>query len=369
MYQVSASVARRIPWHQTIEVGYVGTFGRNLTAKSNINAIQPGGLNAALPGPARSARRWTDGAVNALRPFPAYGNLFYLQNIGVSDYHALQATLSRQTGAFTYLAAYTLSKNEGTDRRRTSAASTRSIPTALPRHARHRPHALRRPSPGPGTWATRPRRAASRRRCSTAGTSRASRPTPAASRSALGFTRRHRRRPGGPRLVGHAGLRQLRRRPAATTTPATSRPSSPATRRLSGGSSVGDKILDVNCIGIPAFGQTGPIFTPYNLRSPARNFHDLTRLQGLQAGRRPRACSSASGRSTCSTRPTRCSGVNGTSDFDLTLDTECNVRVNGVSNGAGGTADNVCDPTRRLPPHRQHDRATSARSSPSAATA
>ena len=36
--------------------------------------------------------------------------------------------------------------------------------------------------------------------------------------------------------------------------------------------------------------------------------------------------------------------MNNTSDFDLTLDTVCNVRVNGVSNGAGGTADNVCDP-------------------------
>ena len=32
------------------------------------------------------------------------------------------------------------------------------------------------------------------------------------------------------------------------------------------------------------------------------------------------------------------------SDIDTTLDTDCNVRVDGVSNGAGGTA-SVCDPT------------------------
>ena len=32
-------------------------------------------------------------------------------------------------------------------------------------------------------------------------------------------------------------------------------------------------------------------------------------------------------------------------DVDLILDTTCNVTVNGVSNGAGGVADNVCDPT------------------------
>jgi hypothetical protein len=33
-------------------------------------------------------------------------------------------------------------------------------------------------------------------------------------------------------------------------------------------------------------------------------------------------------------------------DVDLTLQTVCNVRVNGVPNGAGGTTDNVCDPTK-----------------------
>ena len=32
--------------------------------------------------------------------------------------------------------------------------------------------------------------------------------------------------------------------------------------------------------------------------------------------------------------------------MDLVLDTTCNRTVNGVANGAGGTADNVCDPTK-----------------------
>ena len=30
----------------------------------------------------------------------------------------------------------------------------------------------------------------------------------------------------------------------------------------------------------------------------------------------------------------------------MALDTTCNVRVDGVPNGAGGTRDGVCDPTR-----------------------
>jgi hypothetical protein len=55
MYQVSASVARRIPWSQTLELGYVGTFGRNLTAKTNINAIAEGTLTSAFPDP---VQRW-----------------------------------------------------------------------------------------------------------------------------------------------------------------------------------------------------------------------------------------------------------------------------------------------------------------------
>src|SRR5688572_14295448 len=112
-YQVSASAARRIPFSQTLEVGYVGTFGRNLTAKSNINAIPEGTLNRDFPDPIQRVAL-TNEAINARRPFPAYGNLFYLANIGESTYHALQATLSRSTGRFTYLAAYTLSKNTGT---------------------------------------------------------------------------------------------------------------------------------------------------------------------------------------------------------------------------------------------------------------
>jgi serine/threonine protein kinase len=33
-------------------------------------------------------------------------------------------------------------------------------------------------------------------------------------------------------------------------------------------------------------------------------------------------------------------------DIDLALQTECDVRVDGVPNGAGGYADGVCDPTQ-----------------------
>ena len=53
--------------------------------------------------------------VNARRPFPAYGQIFTQDFEGRSLYHSLQLTLSRQTGKrLQYLAAYTLSKTQGT---------------------------------------------------------------------------------------------------------------------------------------------------------------------------------------------------------------------------------------------------------------
>ena len=112
---------------------------------------------------------------------------------------------------------------------------------------------------------------------------------------------------------------------------------------ISGASSVGDKILDVNCIGIPGFGETGPIFTPNNLRSPSRNFHDITVFKNFGLGG-DRRLQFRVGAFNVFNQAYPLFRVNNTSDFDLTLDTVCNVRVSGVPNGQGGTADNVCDP-------------------------
>ena len=36
----------------------------------------------------------------------------------------------------------------------------------------------------------------------------------------------------------------------------------------------------------------------------------------------------------------------GGQDLDVTLNTTCNVRLNGLPNGIGGTRNNVCDPSR-----------------------
>src|SRR4029079_4744687 len=119
MSQVSPSVARRIPWHHTFEVGYVGTFGRHLAAQHQINSV-PGGTfssgragNADLSNPLHRAALSAN-VVNSRRPYPTLQNVNIFEPIGESNYNGLQMTLSRQTGRFTYLAAYTYSKFKGT---------------------------------------------------------------------------------------------------------------------------------------------------------------------------------------------------------------------------------------------------------------
>jgi hypothetical protein len=113
--------------------------------------------------------------------------------------------------------------------------------------------------------------------------------------------------------------------------------------RISGaGSDVGDKILDINCIGIPGFGQTGPFVAPYDLRTPSRNFHDITVFKDFALGGAKRLQFRV-GAFNIFNQAYPTYRINGLNDFDLVLETRCNVRVSGVSNGAGGTAD-VCDP-------------------------
>ena len=116
---------------------------------------------------------------------------------------------------------------------------------------------------------------------------------------------------------------------------------------IKGGShNVGDKVLDISCIGIPTFGQSGPYVSPYNLRAPARNFHDLTVFKDFRFGQSDRRIQIRAGVFNLFNQayPIAPAGPGGT-DVDLTLEANCNRRVNGVPNGEGGFADNVCDPT------------------------
>jgi hypothetical protein len=110
---------------------------------------------------------------------------------------------------------------------------------------------------------------------------------------------------------------------------------------------VGDKVLDIKCVGIPAFGQSGPFLAPHDLRSPARNFHDLTVFKDFRFGQGDKRVQVRAGIFNLFNQayPIAPAGPGGNTDIDIRLEATCNRRLNGVPNGQGGTSDNVCDPT------------------------
>jgi hypothetical protein len=339
-YQVSASVLRRLPLNHSLEVGYVGNFGRHLSAKQNINSIPDGGLNAAYPDPLIRAALDTP-VINARRPFPAYANLFYLANVGTSNYNALQATLSRTSGRFTYLAAYTLSRSKGTV---TGDFGTLDPFDPENRNYGYLPSDRRHQATFSWTWrlgdpASGGAAAVLLNGWNFSGVSTYSSGQPIR----LGFGNGDINQDGVARAWfgthDHANFDAT----GGDQGPGDITPVFTCDPRKSGGGGVGDKILDISCIGIPAFGQTGPFVAPYDMRTPARNFHDVTVFKDIKLGG-DRRMQLRVGAFNLFNQAYPVYRVNGLNDFDLTLQTQCNVRRTGVSNSNGGTAD-LCDPT------------------------
>jgi hypothetical protein len=109
------------------------------------------------------------------------------------------------------------------------------------------------------------------------------------------------------------------------------------------GSRVGEKILDINCISVPKFGENGDLVPPYNLRQPTRFNHDLTLFKNF-AIKGDQKVQFRVGFFNLFNQAYASTGTDPT-DINLLLDTTCRVTVNGVPDGAGGTQ-NVCDPTQ-----------------------
>jgi Carboxypeptidase regulatory-like domain/TonB-dependent Receptor Plug Domain len=339
-YQVSASIARRLPLSHTLEVGYVGNFGRNLAARQNINSLPDGALNAKYPDPLIRAALDSN-VINALRPFPAYGNLFYLENIGTSNYNALQATLSKATGKFTYLASYTFSRSLGT-----VASDFGTLDPFAPatRNYGYLPSDRRHQATFSWTWhlgdpAQGGAKAALLNGWNFSGVSTYSSGQPIR----IGFNNGDINQDGAANAWfgthDHANFDAT----GGDQGPGDITPVFTCDPRVSGGKSVGDKILNIGCIGIPAFGQTGPFVAPYDLRTPARNFHDITLFKDFKMGGEKRVQLRV-GAFNVFNQAYPVYRVNGLNDFDLDLQTVCNVKRVGVSNSNGGTAD-TCDPT------------------------
>jgi hypothetical protein len=109
------------------------------------------------------------------------------------------------------------------------------------------------------------------------------------------------------------------------------------------GQKVGEKVLDINCISVPAFGENGQLIPPYNLRQPTRFNHDLTLFKNFAVTGDQRI-QFRLGFFNLFNQAYATTGVDPT-DLNLVLDTTCNSIVPGLDNGQGGTTD-ACDPTK-----------------------
>jgi hypothetical protein len=342
-FSTSLSVSRRLPGQQTIEVGYVGTFGRHLSSSRFANAIPPGTLSAGVIGDSDLSvpvnRLALDPmAVNAQRPFPALkGAIFYDDTAGTSNYHSLQATLSRQAGAFQYFVAYTFSKSLGTMGGDGGAIDPFDPSVTYGILPTDRTHVLN------VSWTWQLGEAVKKGRIgkgllnhwhlSGVSTFSSGRPIRvgfigdlAGAGTAWWGTPDHTAF-AGSYYSGAGGAIT----PVFTCDP----------RR--GGHGLGDRILDINCLGIPAFGQSGPYESPYYLRAPSRMYHDLTLFKDFKIGNQSKKIQFRTGVFNIFNQaypdPTQ-------NDIDLNLKANCKVNVNGVPNGLGEMVDDQCDPTQ-----------------------
>jgi hypothetical protein len=347
-YSFSASFARRIFFDQVVEAAYVGTRGRDLVSRRQLNVVPVGRLlsgtiNGIDLGVPVNRVALDASVVNQFRPFQAYPAVQDWSFEGESNYNSLQVTLSRQTGRnLQYFAAYTLSRVKGTtsgngeygfidpfDPSRTYGVLPEdrthifnlSWNAFLPDGAKG---GLDNPF-GRGLlngWQL-------------SGISTLASGVPIF----LGFGGQA----GGdgvtqaifgtPDIIGNPGPGGGDRgglAPIYTCDPRT------------GESGIRDKILDINCIKIPAYGENGPLIPPYNLRMPTRINHDLTLFKNFEMPNDQKlqfrvGFFNLFNQAWATTQSA--------ADVDLVLDTTCSRTVNGLPNGAGGVSNNVCDPT------------------------
>ena len=105
--------------------------------------------------------------------------------------------------------------------------------------------------------------------------------------------------------------------------------------------------MDLGAIGIPTFGNSGPYISPFYLRAPHRWNHDMSFFKNFNISERQKVQFRAGFFNIFNQAyPRFFQGDFSNSDVNVRLGTVCNVFVNGVPNGTGGTSNNVCDPTK-----------------------
>jgi Carboxypeptidase regulatory-like domain/TonB-dependent Receptor Plug Domain len=342
----SLSYARRIPGNQVVEASYVGTRGRDLVSRSNGNVMPFGALSSGtfngvdLSVPVNRVAVASVGTnLSSFRPFNALSGITVYDFRGVSNYNSMQLTLSRQTGArFQYFVAYTLARSQGTLGGEYSSIDPYDPSRTYGVLSDDRTHTLNvswnafLPDGARGSM-NNPVTRGILNGWQVSGISSVASGIPirlsfAGDAASGGIAAAYF---GTADVVGPSNAGGNALAPTYTCDP-----------RL-GGTAVGAKILNLNCISVPAFGQNGDLVPPYNIRTPTRQNHDLTVFKNFKTV----------GEQKLQVRVgffdlfnQAFANTNIGQDINLTLDTTCNVRVNHVPDGTGAFQDNVCDPTK-----------------------
>jgi hypothetical protein len=97
----NATLQRELPWAMTLDVAYVGRSAYHLPRQRNINALQPGTVQAN-PGVSQ----------DALRPYIGYSQITLTEDAAQANYHGLQTQLNRRfSSGLAFGVAYTYSKS------------------------------------------------------------------------------------------------------------------------------------------------------------------------------------------------------------------------------------------------------------------
>jgi hypothetical protein len=344
-HSFSLSFARRIPFNQVVEASYVGTRSRDLVSRSNGNVMPFGALSSGtfngvdLSVPVnRVAVASVGDNLASFRKYNGLGGITLYDFRGVSNYDSMQLTLSRQTGArLQYFVAYTLGRSRGTLGGEYSNIDPYDPSRTYGVLGEDRTHVLNvswnafLPDAARGTMAN-PVTRGLLNGWQVSGISSLASGIPvrlsfAGAAASNGIAAAYF---GTADVVGPSNGGGNALAPVYTCDP-----------RLNN-TAVGSKILDINCIAVPAFGKNGDLVPPYNIRTPTRMNHDLTVFKNFKTVGDQKLQFRAGFFNVFNQAY---ANTNNSADINLTLDTTCKVIVTGVPNGAGGTAD-VCDPTK-----------------------
>jgi hypothetical protein len=296
-------------------------------------------------------------ALSTFRPFPAYGDIKVYEYNATSAYHSMQATLSRQAGKnLQYFISYTFSKALGTassDYDEIDPVDVRGRSYGVlsydRTHILNASYNYNLPDPFSSRFDNKLSRAVFK------------------GWQMSGITTFSTGQPLRLRFSGDIASAGMFRAWFGTDAFTTSgnfvgaiAPIFSRNPFLGNRNGLGQKLFDLSAVQIPSFGSTGPYQPPY-FRAPNRWNHDVSFFKNFGITETKKIQFRAGFFNLFNQGYPRFNSDNNQSDIDLVLDTISAEKFNGrdaqgniklkdcpstVPNGSGGTANNVCDPTK-----------------------